>query len=75
MTHTVVYEDGTTLEVASDHFAFETAYLKLTRWTLVLLRPREIVVRRLPLRGGRPIRGVLSDWQRPGPAAPSAWRW
>ena len=61
MAHLVVYEDGTTLEVSCDHFAFETSYLKLTRWTLVLLRPREIVVRRLPLRGVRPIRGVLCD--------------
>ena len=61
MTHLVVYEDGTTLEVGCDHFAFETAYLKLTRWTLVLVRPREIVVHRLPLGGARPIRGVLCD--------------
>ncbi len=59
----MVYEDGTTLEVACDHFAFESSYLKLTRWTLVLLRPREIVVQRLALRGARPIRGVLSDVQ------------
>lgn len=45
----------------ADHFAFETAYLKLTRWKVVLMRPREVVVRRLPLRGLRPIRGVLAD--------------
>ena len=59
--HLVVYEDETTLEVGFDHFAFESSYLKLTRWTLVLLRPREIVVRRLPLRGQHPILGVLCD--------------
>ena len=40
---------------------FETADLKLTRWKVVLLRPHEVVVRRLPLRGTRPIRGVLID--------------
>ena len=42
-----------------------------TRWTLVLLRPREVVVRRLALRGAHPIRGVMSDWQSAG-TAPAA---
>lgn len=57
----MVYEDDSTAELEADHFSFETSYLKLTRWTVVLLRPREVVVRRLPLRGRRPVRGVLTD--------------
>lgn len=61
MTHWVIYDDGSALPWEADHFAFESAYLKLTRWTVVLMRPREVVVRRLPLRGVRPIRGVLLD--------------
>ncbi len=61
MTHWVVYDDGSATAYEADHFAFETASLKLTRWTLVVHRPREVVVRRLPLRGARPIRGVLVD--------------
>ncbi len=61
MTHWVVYDDGSATAYEADHFAFETGALKLTRWTLVLHRPREVVVRRLPLRGTRPIRGVLID--------------
>jgi hypothetical protein len=69
MRHWVVYEDDTTLEIEADHFSFETSYLKLTRWTVVLLRPREVVVRRLPLRGSRPVLGVLTDEAVPGSAA------
>jgi hypothetical protein len=61
VTHWVIYEDDSASSYDADHFAFETAYLKFTRWTVVLLRPREVVVRRLPLRGVRPIRGVLID--------------
>ncbi|HEX4017573.1 MAG TPA: hypothetical protein VHX15_12640 [Frankiaceae bacterium] len=61
MTHWVIYEDDSAMPYEADHFAFETAYLKLTRWKVVLMRPREVVVRRLPLRGLRPIRGVLAD--------------
>ncbi len=61
MTHWVVYDDGAMTAYEADHFAFEAASLTLTRWTVVLLRPREVVVRRLPLRGARPIRGVLID--------------
>ena len=61
VTHWVIYDDGTATPWEVDHFAFESAYLKLTRWTVVLMRPREVVVQRLPLRGGRPIRGVLTD--------------
>jgi hypothetical protein len=61
VTHWVVYEDSSAMPWEADHFAFETAFLKLTRWTVVLLRPREVVVRRLPLRGVRPIRGILTD--------------
>jgi hypothetical protein len=61
MTHWVVYEDGTAAEVQADHFSFETSYLKLTHWTLVMLRPREVVLRRLLLRGSPPILGVMTD--------------
>ena len=61
MTHWVIYDDGSAAAYDADHFAFESAYLKLTRWTVVLMRPREVVVRRLPLRGLPPIRGVLVD--------------
>ncbi|HEX4429694.1 MAG TPA: hypothetical protein VHZ96_10540 [Frankiaceae bacterium] len=61
MTHWVIFDDGSATPYDADHFTFETASLKLTRWTVVLLRPREVVVRRLPLRGTRPIRGVLVD--------------
>jgi hypothetical protein len=61
MPHWVIYEDGTTAEFEADHFSFETSSLKLTRWTMVFMRPREVVVRRLPLRGARPVRGVMSD--------------
>jgi hypothetical protein len=61
VTHWVIYEDGSAAAFEADHFVFETASLKLTRWRMVLLRPRETVVRRLPLRGARPIRGVLTD--------------
>jgi hypothetical protein len=61
VTHWVIYDDGSAMPCEADHFAFETAHLKLTRWTMVLLRPREVVVRRLPLRGLRPICGVLVD--------------
>jgi hypothetical protein len=61
VTHWVIYDDDSATCYDADHFAFETAFLKLTRWTVVLMRPREVVVRRLPLRGGRPIRGVLVD--------------
>jgi len=61
MTHWVIYDDGSAMAYDADHFAFETAFLKLTRWTVVLMRPHEVVVRRLPLRGRRSIRGVLVD--------------
>jgi hypothetical protein len=61
VTHWVVYDDESAKPFEADHFAFETAFLKLTRWTLVLHRPREMVVRRLPLRGTPSIRGVLID--------------
>jgi hypothetical protein len=61
MTHWVVHEDGTVTAVEADHFSFETAYLKLTRWTLVLLRPREVVVRRFVLRGPPIVLGVMTD--------------
>ncbi len=66
MSHWVVYEDDSTVEYEADHFNFDSAHLTLTRWTLVLLRPREIVVRRLPLRGNRPIRGVLTIVEQRG---------
>lgn len=61
MTHVVVYEDDTIAEVEADHFRFESSYLTLTQWRLVLLRPREVVVRRIPLGGPQPVRGVLTD--------------
>jgi hypothetical protein len=61
VTHWVVYEDGTAATVEADHFSFESAYLKLTHWTLVMLRPREVVLQRLLLRGSHPILGVMSD--------------
>jgi hypothetical protein len=61
MTHWVIYEDGSTTEVEADHFSFETSSLKLTRWTIVFMRPKEVVVSRLPLRGARPVRGVMCD--------------
>ncbi len=57
----MIYDDGSVMAYDADHFAFETAFLKLTRWTVVLMRPREVVVRRLPLRGRHAIRGVLVD--------------
>ena len=57
----MIYDDGSATAYDADHFAFETAFLKLTRWTVVLMRPREVVVRRLPLRGRHSIRGVLVD--------------
>ena len=57
----MIYEDGSAAPYEADHFAFETASLKLTRWTLVLHRPREVAVRRLPLRASPAIRGVLVD--------------
>ena len=60
MSHWVVYEDESTVGYDADHFSFDSAHLTLTRWTLVLLQPREVVVRRLQLRGTRPIRGVLT---------------
>jgi hypothetical protein len=59
--HWVIYDDESATPYEADHFAFETASLKLTRWTLVLHRPREVVVRRLPLRAVPAIRGVLVD--------------
>jgi hypothetical protein len=61
MTHWVVYEDGSSAAVEADHFSFETAYLKLSQWTLVMLRPREVVVRRLVLRGPPAVLGVMTD--------------
>ncbi len=61
MTHWVIYDDDSTTPYEADHFAFETAFLKLTRWTVVLMRPREVVVRRLPLRGAPAIRAILVD--------------
>jgi hypothetical protein len=61
VTHWVVYEDGSTVAVAADHFSFETSYLKLTHWSLVMMRPREVVLRRLLLRGPQPILGVMTD--------------
>ena len=57
----MVYEDGTAEAVEADHFSFETSYLKLTHWTLVMLRPREVVLRRLLLHGSPPILGVMTD--------------
>lgn len=59
--HWVVYEDSTVLAIDADHFTFESSYLTLTRWVLVLMRPREVVVRRLPLRASPPVLGVLAD--------------
>jgi hypothetical protein len=61
VTHWVIFDDGAATAYEADHFAFETAFLKLTQWKMVLQRPREVVVQRLPLRGPRPIRGVLTD--------------
>jgi hypothetical protein len=61
MRHWVVYEDETVLAVEADHFTFESSYLTLTRWVLVLMRPREVVIRRLPLRASPPVLGVLAD--------------
>jgi hypothetical protein len=61
VTHWVVYDDESVAAYEADHFAFEAASLRLTRWTLVLHRPREVVVRRLPLHGSPSIRGVLID--------------
>lgn len=61
MRHWVVYDDDSTTEFDADHFRFEAAHLTFTRWTMVLLRPREVVVRRVPLSGTRPIRGVLTS--------------
>ena len=61
MPHWVVYENGTTAMVEADHFSFDTAYLKLSKWTLVMLRPREVVVRRLALRGPPSVLGVMTD--------------
>jgi hypothetical protein len=61
VTHWVVYEDGSAAAVEADHFSFETSYLKLTHWTLVMLRPREVVLRRLMLGGSQPILGVMTD--------------
>lgn len=59
--HWVVYEDGGVTEIEADHFTLERSHLTLRTWTLVLLRPHERVVRRLPLGGRRPIRGVMVD--------------
>ncbi len=67
MTHWVIYEDGTTTQVEADHFSFETSHLKLTRWTIVFMRPKEVVVSRLPLGGARPVRGVFPTGPLPPP--------
>ena len=64
----IVYEDGTCRPADADHFTFEQAHLTLTRWQLVLGRPREVVVRRLALTGPPPILGVLSCVDGPLPA-------
>ncbi len=65
--HWVIYDDGGVLAVEADHFTFERSHLTLRSWTIVLMRPKERVVRRLPLGGLRPIRGVMTD--EPLPAA------
>jgi hypothetical protein len=65
----IVYDDGRTDSERADHFTFERANLTLTRWELVLGRPREVVVRRLPLSGRRPVLGVLACVDGPPPSA------
>jgi hypothetical protein len=59
--HWVVYDDGSSAAYEADHFSFETSSLKLTQWKLVLQRPREVVVRRLGLRGSPCVLGVMTD--------------
>jgi hypothetical protein len=65
----IVYDDGTSAVAEADHFAFERAHLTLTRWQWVLGRPREVVVRRLVLRGTPSVLGVLACVD--GPAGPA----
>jgi hypothetical protein len=65
----VVYDDGESEVAAADHFTFERANLTLTRWEWIVGRPREVVVRRLPLGGARPVLGVLAQVDGPLAAA------
>ncbi len=69
----MVYADDTTAEIDADHFCFESAHLKLTLWTMVLLQPREVVVRRLPLAGPRAILGVMADATADEPGVAGRW--
>jgi hypothetical protein len=61
MRHWVVYDDGSSTPYEADHFSFETSSLKLTQWQLVMMRPREVVVRRLALLATPAVLGVMTD--------------
>jgi hypothetical protein len=61
MTHWVIYDDGSSTPYEADHFSFETSSLQLTQWQLVMMRPREVVVRRLALLGSPAVLAVMTD--------------